>query len=116
MKRLANVLIQTTLVAIFLAAAFASGPPQATTGQPRSSEWPAVRDAHLSACPTCAACGSRIDPQVHHVVPFHKDPTKELDPANLLTLCALGLTTIIFGSATRAITGTTTRTRKTTPR
>lgn len=25
--------------------------------------------------------------RVHHVVPFHVDPSRELDPSNLMTLC-----------------------------
>ena len=55
----------------------------------RSPKWPAVRAAHLKAHPTCEACGEGNTKilNVHHVVPFHIDPTKELDEANLITLC-----------------------------
>lgn len=56
-------------------------------GAPRSSHWPAVRDAHLEECPECAACGGTTDLEVHHVVPFHKDESLELDQKNLITLC-----------------------------
>ena len=53
----------------------------------RSNEWPKVEKAHLAVQPTCAACGSNIKPQVHHKEPFHLDPTLELNPDNLITLC-----------------------------
>jgi hypothetical protein len=55
----------------------------------RSPKWPAVRAAHLLAHPACEACGERREKvlNVHHIVPFHVDASKELDPANLITLC-----------------------------
>lgn len=55
----------------------------------RSSKWPRVRKKHLKEYPSCASCGKRkrIGMQVHHIVPFSVDPSKELDPTNLLTLC-----------------------------
>ena len=55
--------------------------------EPRSGKWPAVRSAYLQKQPACEACASRNQLQVHHVVPFHNDPGKELDPTNLITLC-----------------------------
>lgn len=33
------------------------------------------------------ACGRDNDLEVHHIEPFHSNPSKELDPANLITLC-----------------------------
>ena len=54
---------------------------------PRSSKWPTVRKHFLETNPYCAACGHTSDLEVHHVVPFHEDPSKELDPSNLITLC-----------------------------
>lgn len=53
----------------------------------RSPEWPRVRKEHLLLNPNCAVCGSDKKVQVHHKIPFHVDPTKELDPSNLITLC-----------------------------
>lgn len=53
----------------------------------RSSQWPKVRKKHLSSQPCCMACGSCKKPEVHHIVPVHVDPSKELDPDNLITLC-----------------------------
>jgi len=53
----------------------------------RSSHWPTVRKHFLKSNPTCAACGSNKHLNVHHVMPFHDDPAKELDLNNLITLC-----------------------------
>ncbi len=55
----------------------------------RSSKWPKKRKAHLKEHPNCANCGKKkiFGMQVHHIVPFHVDPSKELDDDNLLTLC-----------------------------
>lgn len=54
---------------------------------PRSKNWNAVKTSHLENHPTCAACGSKQKLNVHHIVPFHLDPSKEEDPKNLITLC-----------------------------
>lgn len=53
----------------------------------RDPKWPAVSKAHLAQHPHCAACGARDDVVAHHKVPVHVDPTRELDPENLITLC-----------------------------
>ena len=55
--------------------------------EPRSSQWPKVRDAHLKIDPVCNVCGTKEDLNVHHIIPFHIDKSKELDPNNLITLC-----------------------------
>lgn len=54
---------------------------------PRSRAWPLVRRTHLRLEPACQWCGTRDDAEVHHIVPVHVDSTRELDPANLITLC-----------------------------
>lgn len=54
---------------------------------PRSPHWHRVRDEHLAAHPTCAACGGRAHLNVHHIQPFHLFPDLELDPKNFITLC-----------------------------
>jgi 5-methylcytosine-specific restriction endonuclease McrA len=46
-----------------------------------------VRAAHLKRQPACAACGRTEKLEVHHIVPFHKDASRELDPQNLVTMC-----------------------------
>ena len=56
-------------------------------GTPRSSKWPAVRKAFVKSNPYCAACGTTKELEVHHIIPFHIDASRELDTANLLTLC-----------------------------
>jgi hypothetical protein len=53
----------------------------------RSSKWPKTRGTHLEKEPTCQACGGVKDLSVHHIVPYHIDKDKELDPENLITLC-----------------------------
>jgi hypothetical protein len=66
----------------------------------RSSKWPSVRKAHLKKFPTCAVCGGTKKLEVHHIVSFFEDPSKELDPTNLITLCEARKTLnchIVFG-------------------
>jgi 5-methylcytosine-specific restriction protein A len=53
----------------------------------RSDKWPTVEKHFLAANPTCAACGGTDRLNVHHCIPFHLDPSKELDQTNLITLC-----------------------------
>lgn len=55
----------------------------------RSSKWPKTRKTYLLENPHCANCGKKkkFGMQVHHIIPFHVDPTLELVPSNLLTLC-----------------------------
>lgn len=54
----------------------------------RSSRWQTVRKDHLKNYPSCIACGRTSKLEVHHKVPVHLDPESELDPSNLVTLCA----------------------------
>ena len=54
---------------------------------PRSPKWQALRNAYLKAHPSCVVCGKPAE-EVHHIAPFHVDPAKELDIANLCSLCA----------------------------
>jgi len=56
-------------------------------GTKRSPEWRGVEQAHLKQQDYCMYCGGQSNLQVHHVEPFHLDPSKELDPTNLITLC-----------------------------
>jgi 5-methylcytosine-specific restriction endonuclease McrA len=58
-----------------------------TFGQPRSSQWPKVRSQHLEKWNWCAGCGKRLNLEVHHIIPVHVDPNKQLEPENLITLC-----------------------------
>ena len=54
----------------------------------RSGRWATVRRQHLEREPACAACGRAKDLEVHHIRPYHERPELELDPENLVTLCA----------------------------
>ncbi len=53
----------------------------------RSDKWPTVEKHFREAHSTCAACGGKERLNVHHCMPFHLDPSKELDTTNLITLC-----------------------------
>lgn len=53
----------------------------------RSSHWESVRKIWLFLNGECAACGSKEKLQVHHIKPFHIDPSLELDYNNFITLC-----------------------------
>jgi 5-methylcytosine-specific restriction enzyme A len=64
----------------------------AQQGLQRSPQWSNVEREHLRFEPTCMACGSTDNLQVHHVLPFHfcillGRPELELDQRNLITLC-----------------------------
>lgn len=54
----------------------------------RSGSWARVRCEHLEREPACIACGRTTDIEVHHVKSYHDHPELELDPANLVSLCA----------------------------
>lgn len=53
----------------------------------RSPKWPTVRRDWLRVHGTCAACGTNKNLEVHHIIPFSHDPSRERDPDNLITLC-----------------------------
>lgn len=63
----------------------------------RSSGWYNVRNEYVRLHPYCAVCGSVKKLQVHHIVPFSKNPALELDPNNLITLCESHHCHLIFG-------------------
>lgn len=56
-------------------------------GSRRSPLWPKVKAKHLEKYPECAACGGTTKIEVHHKIPFSVDPSLELNPKNLITLC-----------------------------
>lgn len=56
----------------------------------RSPQWRKVRKEAIAKHPYCAACGGVEKLEVHHIVPFHVDPTLELEPSNLIVLCESG--------------------------
>lgn len=56
----------------------------------RSGKWKRIRKEHLAASPACAVCGSVKKVEAHHKIPFHIDPSKELEPTNIITLCEKG--------------------------
>lgn len=56
----------------------------------RSSKWPNTRKQHIQKEPRCQWCGGKLDLEVHHIEPYHINPTRELDQTNLITLCEHG--------------------------
>lgn len=54
----------------------------------RSPKWPSVRKEHLKSNNKCIACGRDKKLEAHHIKPVHLFPGLELDPSNLVTLCA----------------------------
>lgn len=53
----------------------------------RSPSWSQVRKTHLAQFPECSACGRKDNLEVHHIIPYQIDKSRELDPSNLITLC-----------------------------
>ncbi len=51
---------------------------KAKLGQHRSNHWPTVRKHFLEKNPTCVVCGGKKKVEVHHKMPFHIAPMKEL--------------------------------------
>ena len=73
-------------------------------GAKRSAAWPAFEKKLINAHPYCSNCGiptytmpgttlARLKAKLftrltgHHTIPFSVDPSKELDPDNILILC-----------------------------
>lgn len=54
----------------------------------RASRWRQLRAEHLKLEPRCVACGAESNLDVHHIIPVHVNPNRELDPENLITLCS----------------------------
>ncbi len=60
---------------------------QVAAGAPRSPRWPAWLKKFLVG-KRCAVCGRNDQPLTgHHVVPYHVDPSRELDPDNVEPVC-----------------------------
>ena len=54
----------------------------------RSPKWHNIRKEHIKNNPYCISCGRDKKLEVHHIKPVHLFPELELDPGNLVTLCA----------------------------
>lgn len=63
----------------------------------RSAKWRKVRADFLVLFPSCTACGTKTNLNVHHIRPFHLYPELELEPANLITLCEQHNCHYLFG-------------------
>lgn len=53
----------------------------------RSPKWPWFRTKWVEKNPFCCGCGTLNNIQVHHIVPFNVDKSKELDINNVMSLC-----------------------------
>ena len=53
----------------------------------RSRHWRSTRKHFIKENPKCEVCGAKRGLEVHHILPFHIAPERELDFANLATLC-----------------------------
>lgn len=49
--------------------------------------WTKLRKEWIAGHPSCACCGITTDLAVHHILPIHLFPEKQLDQTNLITLC-----------------------------
>lgn len=58
-------------------------------GGARSPQWDRVRDNLVKLHPYCLCCDLRRNLEVHHIIPFHIAPERELDPSNLIVLCTV---------------------------
>lgn len=56
----------------------------------RSPEWPNFRKKWLRDHYKCEVCGGSSFLEVHHIIPFHLNPSLELNENNLITLCDSG--------------------------
>jgi 5-methylcytosine-specific restriction enzyme A len=63
----------------------------------RSPRWRDVREAHLRTQPNCQVCGTKTGVEVHHKIPVHIDPARELELVNLITLCERNGCHFLFG-------------------
>jgi 5-methylcytosine-specific restriction endonuclease McrA len=61
--------------------------PIILAGLVRSPQWPAVRRRWIKDHPNCCVCEIDRDLDVHHIEPFHVNPSRELDPSNFATCC-----------------------------
>ena len=57
-------------------------------GHKRSPHWNAFKRAYFKTHEKkCAVCGGTKKVELHHIIPFHIDSSKELDPNNVIPLC-----------------------------
>jgi len=64
---------------------FFNNPPD--YGVPRNPKWEYIRNQYVMRNPTCKACNTIFNIEVHHIKPFHLYPELELDTTNFISLC-----------------------------
>lgn len=58
-----------------------------STSNTRSNKWKSISFNYKKKNGKCAVCGKTTNLVVHHKVPFHMSPEKELDENNFVVLC-----------------------------
>lgn len=53
----------------------------------RNGKWRSLRNRLIDEAGCCAVCQKKTNLIVHHKIPFHVDPSLELDENNLVVLC-----------------------------
>ena len=61
-----------------------------TLGAQRSLCWRKTREEHIRKHPKCEICLSEKMVEVHHLEMFSRNPARECDPTNLVSLCESG--------------------------
>jgi 5-methylcytosine-specific restriction endonuclease McrA len=56
-------------------------------GTKRAGGWHTLQKKVIANVGKCEACPSKKKLEVHHVLPFHLNPERELDVTNLIVLC-----------------------------
>lgn len=65
-----------------------SVPRKPSLGFKRDPAWKKLRQEFIDENGgACAVCGLTTNLEVHHIVPLHKDRSRELDKTNLIVLC-----------------------------
>lgn len=88
-RALAAILVLFSLLLFFLNGAQTAKQQYVSYGasRERSPKWASVRAEHLRKHGECIACGGVENLNVHHIVSFSVNPSLELSPENLCTLC-----------------------------
>lgn len=61
--------------------------PPPVGAAPRHPRWPEAARAFVRRNPFCAVCRTKSDLQVHHELPFHLFPAREMDESLWHVLC-----------------------------
>ena len=57
------------------------------SGNKRSAAWKGLRNKIVNEVGMCEVCGKDTNLVLHHKIPFHVNPSLELEESNLIVLC-----------------------------